>query len=136
MANVTNRLENVSNVPLDLVQKTAASQVYFHLIKVCGSLTSGDRKIPAPNQGCKCDDGWAGLNCNVCTKDEVCNPLVEAGVNGTCYTGPVVVKRHFKSCTASVPLLEEMFPEKQPAITFGCNIHKQNNNTCSFQCTI
>lgn len=36
----------------------------------------------------------------VCERDDVCGPLVEAGVNATCYKGPYVVKNHFKSCDA------------------------------------
>lgn len=62
---------------------------------LCGSLFKKDRAAPEKDgQPCACDDGWDGINCNVCLRDEACP-------QGTvCYRGNMAVGRAYKSCDA------------------------------------
>src|SRR5262249_55549722 len=69
-------------------------------LPLCTSLPVRRRQPPAkPGRECVCDQGWTGANCNVCSSDKSCASLLPSGVNGTCYTGGIFVKQHFKSCS-------------------------------------
>ncbi|KAK7421673.1 FAD-dependent urate hydroxylase [Neonectria magnoliae] len=52
---------------------------------LCGSLARGKDRQMRSGRSCKCDEGWAGINCNVCTDNKACDALMETGEGGVCY---------------------------------------------------
>lgn len=74
---------------------------------VCGSL-GGDDHRPAKGQDqCECDEGWTGINCNVCEADIACDSLVPGGEGGVCYKQGIAVKHNFQQCDVT----SRSFPE-------------------------
>ena len=57
----------------------------------CGSPARGLDRPLRTGPSCKCDDGWGGINCNICQTDQACDSIVPSKRNGTCYNsvGPV-----------------------------------------------
>jgi hypothetical protein len=98
---------------------------------LCGSLLRGKDRPPRQGDTCECDDGWQGINCNVCTKDNVCNALVPGGEGGMCYKGGLVVHENFQQCQVTNKQILEQLHGKIPQVTFSCNNSTAN---CSFQC--
>ena len=80
---------------------------------------------------CECDDGWSGINCNLCTKDSACDSLMETGDGGRCYTGGEVIKHNFQMCEVTNKQIRELLGERVPQVTFTC---KADTNDCDFQC--
>lgn len=98
---------------------------------VCGSLARGRDRGIRPNEECDCDEGWGGINCNVCKTDEACNPLMSDKTGGVCYQGGVVVKENHQMCDVTNRKILDQLKERKPQITFSCN---GGEETCNFQC--
>ncbi|KAI9312395.1 ABC-2 type transporter [Dichotomocladium elegans] len=97
---------------------------------LCGALSDGRSRIPRENNHCDCPEGWEGINCNVCTMDSVCDPLVPTGMNGTCYRGGLTVFENHQMCNVTNRKILETLKDQIPQVTFSCNQHE---NTCDFQ---
>ena len=80
---------------------------------------------------CKCDDGWGGLSCNVCTEDQSCNALMEAGSGGVCYQNGELIKYNHQSCDVTNEKITTLLGDQRPEVTFTC---KKDDSTCDFQC--
>jgi hypothetical protein len=98
---------------------------------VCGSLARGDNRPVREEKQCKCDDGWTGINCNVCTDDHVCNAFTPTGDGGVCYTGGEVVKQNYQICDVTNRAIRDLLKEQVPQVTFTC---KADTKECDFQC--
>ncbi|KAI9190098.1 FAD-dependent urate hydroxylase [Blastocladiella emersonii ATCC 22665] len=90
---------------------------------LCGSLVDANPRRPPRRDAkqCACTDGWTGLNCNVCARDDVCNALVPPGLNGTCYASPIAVKANHQMCKVTNPKIVEMLKDDKPEVTLSCN---------------
>jgi hypothetical protein len=80
---------------------------------------------------CDCDEGWTGINCNVCTEDKVCNALMETGDGGVCYQNGEVVQQNYQMCDVTNEKILGMLEGKIPQATFTCI---QESGVCDFQC--
>lgn len=100
---------------------------------VCGSLAYGDNRPVREGASCDCDDGWSGINCNVCTEHKACDKLVETGEGGVCYTGGEVVKENFQMCDVTNKAIRDLLKEQVPQVTFTC---KKETGKCDFQCEL
>ncbi|ORZ36730.1 ABC-2 type transporter-domain-containing protein [Catenaria anguillulae PL171] len=67
---------------------------------------------------CQCDDGFAGINCNQCLRDEACVsnagvPMNERrdGDRRVCNRTPRVYKKHQMQCEINAPLVKGTFPD-------------------------
>lgn len=80
---------------------------------------------------CECDDGWTGINCNVCTSNKACDKLMPEGKGGVCYQNGEVVKENYQMCDVTNIKIVEILEGKRPQVTFTCNAEK---DTCDFQC--
>lgn len=77
-------------------------------IIVCGSLEGDDHRPAKGQDKCQCDEGWTGINCNVCEADKACDSLVPGGEGGVCYKEGVAVKRNFQQCDVTSTFLWDM----------------------------
>lgn len=80
---------------------------------------------------CACDEGWTGINCNVCTSNKACNALMPEKDGGVCYQNGEVVHENYQMCDVSNRKIVEMLGEKKPQVTFTCN---KDDEACKFQC--
>lgn len=99
---------------------------------LCGSLADGKNRAPRPEDQsqCECKDGWTGINCNVCTKNEACNALMPEGEGGVCYTQGRAVHENYQMCdVTNKPILDQL-DGRIPQVTFDCNADEE---TCNFQ---
>lgn len=102
------------------------------LFLVCGSLAGGyDRPLRDDGATCDCDEGWTGINCNVCTEDLACNALMETKEGGVCYQKGDVVKSNYQMCDVTNRQILGMLGGKIPQVTFACD---RNSSECDFQC--
>ncbi|KAK3354314.1 hypothetical protein B0H65DRAFT_8042 [Neurospora tetraspora] len=97
---------------------------------LCGSLSRGPDRPVRKGKSCECDDGWTGINCNVCTNDNVCNAFTETGDGGVCYTGGEVVKQNYQICDVTNKAIRDLLGTKVPQVTFTC---KKETGECDFQ---
>ncbi|ORZ12015.1 hypothetical protein BCR42DRAFT_332368 [Absidia repens] len=98
---------------------------------LCGGLGDGRNRYPRQNgTTCDCPDGWEGINCNVCTQDSVCDPLVPTGQNGTCYRGGLTVFENHQMCNVTNRKIIETLKDQIPQVTFTCD---RRDETCDFQ---
>jgi hypothetical protein len=81
------------------------------------------------DQHCECDEGWTGINCNVCETNKACNALMPDGEGGVCYQNGNVIKENYQICNITNMKMVE-FMEK-PQVTFAC---KKEDGTCAFHC--
>ena len=82
---------------------------------------------------CECEDGWTGINCNVCTKNKACDAMMpdpEKG-GGVCYQNGEVVKENYQMCDVTNVKIVEILEGRRPQATFSCNAEY---DTCAFQC--
>jgi hypothetical protein len=102
---------------------------------VCGSLARGPDRSVRQGKSCECDEGWTGINCNVCTSDRACDALMteSGGEGGVCYTGGEVVKQNYQMCDVTNQAIRKMLGEQVPQVTFTC--HKESQE-CDFQCEL
>ncbi|KAJ8100531.1 hypothetical protein POJ06DRAFT_106161 [Lipomyces tetrasporus] len=99
-------------------------------VPVCGSLAGGRDRMPRSGHSCECDDGWEGLNCNVCANDDACNAFMPDGTGGACYTGGMAVKENFQMCNVTNRKILDILEGKLPQVTFSCN---RTSESCNFQ---
>ncbi|KAL9128857.1 MAG: hypothetical protein Q9217_002546 [Psora testacea] len=97
---------------------------------LCGSLAMGKDRGPRGEGECECNDGWEGINCNVCTTDEACDALMPDEAGGVCYKEAIVVKENHQMCDVTNRKIIDQLKDKAPQITFSCNAVK---DTCNFQ---
>src|SRR5436190_5786708 len=100
---------------------------------VCGSLGEGNNR-PMRGQApyCECDDGWTGINCNVCETDKACDALMPEGEGGVCYQNGDVVRQNHQVCDVTNIKIVEILDGRKPQATFTCN---KEDSTCAFQCS-
>jgi hypothetical protein len=111
----------------------ASGFLAYHRASVCGSLARGpDRRPVRQGKSCECDEGWTGINCNVCTSDRACDALMtETGDGGVCYTGGEVVKQNYQMCDVTNKAIRDILGAQVPQVTFTCN---KESGECDFQC--
>lgn len=80
-----------------------------------------------PEDKCRCDPGWPGINCNVCETDDVRGALVDQPV---CFKGLVPRKESFQSCI--VKNKELQFGSRTTEITMRCE-RNGNSGQCQVQ---
>ena len=79
---------------------------------------------------CECDDGWTGINCNVCKDDKACDALMPTKEGGVCYQNGEVVHENFQMCDVTNSKIVEILNGRRPQVTFTCN---KDDKTCDFQ---
>lgn len=105
-------------------------------LPLCGGLSpdeSGnkDRPIRAQNDTCHCDNGWGGINCDVCQEDFVCDAFMpDPSIKGTCYKNGMIVDKVFSGCNVTNEKILQILNGKIPQITFACD---KPNQECNFQ---
>ncbi|KAH6853934.1 hypothetical protein B0I37DRAFT_300365 [Chaetomium sp. MPI-CAGE-AT-0009] len=97
---------------------------------LCGSLSRGQNRPARQGKSCKCDEGWTGINCNLCTSDRACDAMTETGDGGVCYTGGEVVKQNYQMCDVTNRAIRDLLGAQVPQVTFTC--HKESGE-CDFQ---
>ncbi|KAF2717150.1 putative ABC transporter [Polychaeton citri CBS 116435] len=98
---------------------------------LCGSLPKGNDRLPKDGgKRCECDEGWEGINCNVCTTDSVCNALMPESEGGVCYQDGVVAKENFQMCNITNRKILDTLKTQIPQATFSCNAEREE---CNFQ---
>ncbi|KAI4189177.1 MAG: hypothetical protein LQ346_005166 [Caloplaca aetnensis] len=88
-----------------------------------------DRPMREGDQ-CDCEEGWGGINCNVCETGNACDSLMPEGKDGICYKEGIVVKENHQMCDVTNRKILDQLKEKKPQITFSCNADEE---TCNFQ---
>ncbi|KAK6340918.1 hypothetical protein TWF696_009231 [Orbilia brochopaga] len=97
----------------------------------CGALSDGRERFTRPKgKNCQCKDGWDGINCNLCTSDAACAPMMMDGITGKCYKGGVTVKENFQMCRVTNKKIQDQLGDQVAEVTFSC--HKEKG-TCNFQ---
>ncbi|KAL9602417.1 MAG: hypothetical protein Q9219_001841 [cf. Caloplaca sp. 3 TL-2023] len=97
---------------------------------LCGSLAQGKDRPMREGDECNCEDGWGGINCNVCETDSACDAFMPEGKDGTCYKEGILVKENHQMCDVTNRKILDQLKEKKPQITFACNSEQE---TCNFQ---
>lgn len=100
---------------------------------LCGSLSDGNKNRPvrgANDSTCACKSGWSGINCNLCTDDESCDPFMPEGLKGTCYKSGIIVNKFHLMCDVTNSKIISILEGKRPQATFSCN---KTASTCDFQ---
>ena len=97
---------------------------------LCGSLSMGKDRAPRAEEACQCLEGWEGINCNVCNKDEACNALMPDNSGGVCYKEAILVKENHQMCDVTNRKIIDQLKDKAPQITFSCDAVDE---TCNFQ---
>ena len=82
---------------------------------------------------CGCDEGWTGINCNVCSDDRSCDALMDTKEGGVCYTGGEVVYHNYQMCDVTNKAIRSMLGDQVPQVTFTCTAE---DSTCDFQCEL
>lgn len=100
-------------------------------ITVCGSLADGKERPMRQGDTCDCKEGWAGINCNVCTTNQACNALMPENSGGVCYQNGEVVKENYQMCDVTNKKIRDLLNEKVPQVTFTCDAEDKK---CDFQC--
>jgi len=101
---------------------------------LCGSLARKleDRPLrKADEETCDCDEGWGGINCNVCKADDACDALMPEGKDGVCYKQGLVQKQNFQMCDITNRKILDTVKPQRPQATFSC---KNETAECNFQC--
>jgi ATP-binding cassette subfamily G (WHITE) protein 2 len=129
------------HVLLGLVETIAYNQVRPEMVAymdqyangdiVCGSLADGRDRPMRTGDYCECEDGWTGINCNVCTKNKACNALMPESEGGVCYQNGEVVKENYQMCDVTNRKIVEILDGRRPQVTFTCN---REDDNCDFQC--
>ncbi|GAB1310569.1 FAD-dependent urate hydroxylase [Madurella fahalii] len=97
---------------------------------LCGSLARGPDRSVRKGKSCECDEGWTGINCNVCTSDRACDALTETGDGGVCYTSGEVVKQNYQMCDVTNKAIRDLLGAQVPQVTFTCD---KPSGECDFQ---
>ncbi|KAI0015412.1 hypothetical protein F4780DRAFT_784184 [Xylariomycetidae sp. FL0641] len=96
----------------------------------CGSLARGKDRPVRQGRSCDCDEGWTGINCNVCTENKACDALMETEDGGVCYQNGEVVKNNYQQCDVTNEKILSMLDGKVPQATFSCD---STTGYCDFQ---
>ncbi|EPS43861.1 hypothetical protein H072_2160 [Dactylellina haptotyla CBS 200.50] len=97
----------------------------------CGALSDGRERFLRPKgEKCACKDGWTGINCNLCTTNDACAPLMPEGVEGACYKGGLTVKQNFQMCKVTNKAIQDQLGASIAEVTFTCDKEKES---CNFQ---
>ncbi|KAI1165791.1 hypothetical protein F5B18DRAFT_148296 [Nemania serpens] len=96
----------------------------------CGSLARGKDRPIRTGDTCECDEGWTGVNCNVCTENKACNALMDTGEDGVCYQNGEVVKSNYQMCGVTNEKILSMLDGKIPQASFTCD---KQDGFCDFQ---
>lgn len=83
------------------------------------------------DSNCECDEGWTGINCNVCTENKACDALMETGSGGVCYTNGEVVQKNHQICDVTNEKITSLLGKQVPEVTFACS---KGEKSCDFQC--
>ncbi len=102
-------------------------------VPVCGSLADGNKRLPRTGQYCDCEEGWEGINCNVCKTDRACDAMMPEGKGGVCYKQSVVVNENYQMCDVTNRKILDQLKEQKPQVTFSCNARDKK---CNFQCKV
>lgn len=97
---------------------------------LCGSLARGKDRPMRSGDSCSCDEGWTGINCNVCTENKACNALMEDNEGGVCYQMGNVVSHNYQMCDVTNKPILDMLGGRKPQVTFDCD---QSTGICDFQ---
>src|SRR5436305_5566021 len=100
-------------------------------LPLCGGRGREIRMPPDPAKGiCICDNGWSGINCNVCNKDASCIPLLQNSTQPVCLmNGKVTPEAMFKSCMIELPdFYKRLIGDRPAGLTVGCRGYKPSNN--------
>ncbi|KAF4121761.1 ABC-type branched-chain amino acid transport system, ATPase component [Geosmithia morbida] len=97
---------------------------------LCGSLARGKDRSMRSGPNCHCDDGWTGINCNVCTENKACNALMETGEGGVCYQNGEVINHNYQICDVTNKKITGLLGKQRPEVTFTC---EADDATCDFQ---
>lgn len=98
---------------------------------LCGGLKEDNTKRPIRgNESCTCDDGWSGINCNICEKDSVCDQFMPEGLSGTCYKNGMIVNKFNQMCDVTNKKIVEILNGRKPQVTFSC---ERETAECNFQ---
>lgn len=98
---------------------------------VCGSLARGLDRPVREGDSCGCDEGWTGINCNVCTENKACDALMQTKDGGVCYQRGEVVKENYQMCDVTNKAIRNLLGTQIPQVTFNCN---SEDHKCDFQC--
>lgn len=96
----------------------------------CGSLAKGKWREVRKELDCECDEGWSGLNCNVCETDQACDALMQERTGGVCFKETQLVKENYQMCDVTNRKIIDQLKDRKPQITFSCNAP---DATCNFQ---
>ncbi|XBW38381.1 hypothetical protein QEN19_003968 [Hanseniaspora menglaensis] len=100
---------------------------------LCGGLNSDNEKRPLRNntlnndtftEQCVCDDGWDGINCNLCIDDDVCKNFFddeELKKGAVCNQNGIIVKKLYQACDVTNPKIIELLPKQKPQVSFHCD---------------
>jgi hypothetical protein len=80
---------------------------------------------------CECNEGWTGINCNVCTTNKACNALMPESTGGVCYQNGEVVHENYQMCDVTNRKIVDILDGRRPQVTFTCNAE---DATCAFEC--
>lgn len=80
---------------------------------------------------CDCDEGWGGVNCNVCTKDSVCNAFMPDKTGGVCHQSGELVRSNHQMCKVVNKMILQLLGDQKPEVTFTCDAESEE---CDFQC--
>ncbi|CAK7215571.1 FAD-dependent urate hydroxylase [Sporothrix curviconia] len=117
-----------TNATMTSINAIRAEMAFTNL---CGSLAGGpDRPMRGDAPACNCEEGWTGINCNVCTDSLACNALMETGEGGVCYQMGDVVKNNYQMCDVTNKQILSILNGKIPQVTFTCD---RNSSECDFQ---
>lgn len=99
---------------------------------LCGSLqasNNNDRPI-RKGDSCDCEEGWDGINCNICLQDSVCDKFMPEGLQGTCYKNGMIVNKFHQMCDVTNKQIVKILEGKKPQVTFSC---EKDDAICNFQ---
>ncbi|KAI8908931.1 hypothetical protein EDD86DRAFT_191026 [Gorgonomyces haynaldii] len=99
-------------------------------LPLCGSPVLQKRPFPGPDGRCQCDEGWTGPNCNICTRNSVCDPIVLPNQNATCYNGLEPVKENNVHCQVTNEAIKKLLKERIPELSLSCSKETQK---CHFE---
>ncbi|TEA18598.1 ABC transporter G family member [Colletotrichum sidae] len=99
---------------------------------LCGSLSRGSNTDRPRRNGdfCDCDDGWTGINCNVCTSNNACDALMPDKEGGVCYQNGEVINHNYQICDVTNKKITDLLGTKVPQVTFTCD---KADASCDFQ---
>ncbi|KAI7182264.1 hypothetical protein KC316_g8331, partial [Hortaea werneckii] len=99
---------------------------------LCGSLADGSNRFPRQGKECECNEGWEGINCNVCKTNEACRPFMPPGQEdeAVCYREGMVVNENFQMCDITNKKILDQLKTQKPQATFSCNAERHE---CNFQ---